>query len=85
MSKPAAAAALAELAAWLSAESAFPAEAAEPEIEFRPLRLLLVDRLETRFRFNISLSLIGAEKGEEFEDIWKEFLETCNFFFNFRD
>ena len=64
MSKPAAAAALAELAAWLSAESAFPAEAAEPEIEFRPLRLLLVDRLETRFRFNISLNLIGAEKVE---------------------
>ena len=65
---------MAELAAWLSTESAFPAEAAEPEIEFRPLQLLLVDRLETRFRFNISLSLIGAEKGGKFEDIWMEVL-----------
>ena len=65
---------MAELAAWLSTESAFPAEAAEPEIEFRPLQLLLVDRLETRLRFNISLSLIGAEKGGKFEDIWMEVL-----------
>ena len=72
ISKPAAAAAAAD---WLLVSS-------EEPIEFRPLRLLLVDRLETRFRFNISLSLIGAVSNKELIDlawknqiIWKRLLD----------